>query len=532
MVALLVLAAAAPAASAAGTSPGQIYAFGTNFAGELGNTTNNGTFNENPTPTLVTLPGATGSAKLLATGEVYSLAVTATGQLFSWGYNFDGQLGYATNDLTDNPNPTPTQVSLPGASGPPSVVATGINYSLVLTTTGQLYTFGDNDFGENGYAADGNPHPTPILVTLPGANGPVIEVAAGENSSLALTATGQVFGWGDNFDGALGNATNDTIDTPNPPTQLTFPGEVGPVTHISEGADFGLAITSSGQLYTWGDNGFGQLGYPANTTPNPTPFQIALPGATGQPVKVAAGLAFSLVVTSTGQLFGFGANDEGQLGSTPDGNAHPTPTLISLPGAAGGVVAAAAGQDRSLAVTSSGQLYAWGDNFYGQLGFDSSGNPVAAPTIVPLPAGTTVDAVSAGPWAFHSLVLIADLAITTASLPGGQVASPYSSGSDGERRDTRLHVGGNRIAARARDQPRDGQRDRNAVCGGELQPGVQGHRLGRDLREPLGGHGHRSASAAGRPGGAHDDPRAGDNVHDRLQRDRGSSMHRRARRDD
>ncbi len=57
------------------------------------------------------------------------------------------------------------------------------------------------------------PHPIPTLVTLFGANGAIVQVAAGSNSSLALTATGQVFGWGDNFDGALGFPTgNETTD--------------------------------------------------------------------------------------------------------------------------------------------------------------------------------------------------------------------------------------------------------------------------------------------------------------------------------
>ncbi len=412
----------------AGTSPGQVLSFGSNFEGELGNTSNLGTNSANPTPTPVTLPGATGPVKLMAVGSYYSLAVTSTGQLFAWGQNDRGQLGYSTNAGTSNPNPTPAEVSLPGASGPPSVVAAGENYSLVLTTTGQLYTFGDNDFGENGYAADTNPHPTPTLVTIPGANGPIVEVAAGANSSLALTATGQVFGWGDNNFGALGNATNDNTDVANPPTQIAFPAEIGPVVQIAEGPDFGLAITSSGQLYTWGDNQRGQLGYPADSTPNPSPFQIALPGATGPPVRVAAGDSFSLVATSTGQLYVFGDNDSGEIGLPPDTNPHPTPNLLSLPGATGGVVSVAAGFNRSLAVTSSGQLYAWGFNGFGELGFDTAGNPQPTPTLVPLPAGTTIDGVSAGAFAFHSLALVADLAVASSSLPAGQVASRYSGG--------------------------------------------------------------------------------------------------------
>jgi alpha-tubulin suppressor-like RCC1 family protein len=428
LAASLVLTATPPGASAAGTNPGQVYAFGSNFFGELGNTTNNLTGNQNPTPTRVNLPGAQG--KLLAVGSEFSLAVTSTNQLFAWGLNSNGQIGTAINAQTINPNPTPMRVSLPEASGPPSFVGAGENYSLALTTTGQLYSFGDNDFGENGQMGDTSSHPIPTLVTLPGANGRIVQVAAGTNSSIALTATGQVFGWGDNFDGALGFPTgNMTMDVANSPGQLSFPGEIGPVTDIAEGFDYGLAITASGQIFTWGDNERGQLGFPADTNPppnpHPTPFATQLPPGSGQPVEAVAGDSFSLVVTSTGQLFSFGDNDEGELGFSGN-NPDPSPTRVSLPGEIGGVVSAAAGFNRSLAVTSSGQLFAWGDNFYGELGLDTGTKPQPKPTLVPFPPGTTVDAVAAGPWATHTLVLIADLSIANSTLPSGQVGSSYN----------------------------------------------------------------------------------------------------------
>jgi alpha-tubulin suppressor-like RCC1 family protein len=427
LLALILVAMASPDAMAVGTSPGQLYAFGSNQFGELGSSTGLGSSSAVPAP--VSLPGATGPVTLVASGEFYSLAVTSTGQLFSFGLNNEGQLGVSTNSGTTNPNPTPMRVSLPGASGPILRVAAGLNYSLVLTTTGQLYSFGDNDFGENGFAADANPHPTPTLVTLPGANGAIVQVAAGSNSSLGLTATGQVFGWGDNNFGALGNSTNDTTDTANTPMQIVFPGQSGSVTQIAEGYNFGLAITSGGQLYTWGANSQGQLGFTPNNTPNPTPTLISLPGATGAPIHVYAGDSYSAVVTATGQLYAFGDNDFGELGNAVNNgtsNPNPTPTPVSLPGAVGGVVSGAAGTNRTLAVTQSGQLFAFGFNGFGELGFAPDVNPHPTPTLVSLPAGATVDAVNTGPWAFHTLVVIADLAITTSSLPAGQVEVPYN----------------------------------------------------------------------------------------------------------
>ena len=100
------------------TSTGQLYAFGANDFGQLGSATNNGTGNPNPTPTLVSLPGATGPVTAIAAGADHSLAVTSTGQLYAFGNNSYGQLGNATNNGNAKPNPTPTLVSLPGATGP------------------------------------------------------------------------------------------------------------------------------------------------------------------------------------------------------------------------------------------------------------------------------------------------------------------------------------------------------------------------------------------------------------------------------
>jgi alpha-tubulin suppressor-like RCC1 family protein len=212
LAALVALAVAAPApASAATTSPGQLYAFGYNHYGQLGSATSNNTNNPNPTPALVSLPGAGGPVSKVGSGGDYSLALTSSGQLYAFGENYYGQLGSATNRGTSNPNPTPALVSLPGASGPVNQFAAGGEHSLALTSSGQLYAFGRNYYGQLGKATNSgteNANPTPALVALPGASGPVTQVAAGYAHSLALTSSGQLYAFGDNSSGQLGSATN------------------------------------------------------------------------------------------------------------------------------------------------------------------------------------------------------------------------------------------------------------------------------------------------------------------------------------
>jgi hypothetical protein len=139
---------------------------------------------------------------------------------------------------------------------------------------------------------------------------------------------------------------------------------------------------------------------------------VTLPGRVGQVTQVASGYGHSLVVTSSGQLYAFGDNQYGQLGSATNsgtGNANPTPTFVTLPGRVGQVTQVAAGLGHSLVVTSSGQLYAFGYNQYGHLGSttnNGTANPNPTPRLVSLGAGTTVASVARGPEALHSLVMV------------------------------------------------------------------------------------------------------------------------------
>ena len=437
LAAVMVLVGPFQVASAAAPA-GSVYAFGDNSLGELGSATNNGT--NNPNPTLVSQPGQSGPVTQIAAGGSHSLAVTSSGQLYAFGANAVGQLGNATNNGTNNPNPTPTPVSLPGQSGQITQIAAGDGHSLVLTSSGQLDAFGANRVGQLGSATNSgtnNPNPTPVLVSLPGQSGQITQIAAGGFHNLVLTSGGQLYAFGENEAGQLGSATNDGTTNPNPtPMLVSLPGQSGPVTQIAAGGSHSLAVTSSGQLYAFGANNFGELGSATNSgtnNPNPTPALVSLPGQSGQITQIAAGGSHSLVATSGGQLYAFGLNNLGQLGSATNNGTttpNPTPALVSLPGQSGPVTQIAAGGSHSLAVTSSGQLYAFGDNSNGELGSatnSGTNNPNPTPVLVSLPAGTTIDTVARGPLAAHSLALVSGLSITTGSLADGQVGSRYGS---------------------------------------------------------------------------------------------------------
>ncbi|HEX4034862.1 MAG TPA: putative Ig domain-containing protein [Solirubrobacteraceae bacterium] len=426
-------------AARADSSPGQsgVYAFGINAFGELGSTTTNGTLTGVAAPTQIPpLSGQKGSVTTLAAGTYHSLVATSSGQLYSFGYNQYGELGRADNEFSSNPNPTPELVSLPGQNGTIAALAGGGDHSLALTSSGQLYAFGNNHWGQLGNSTENGQDfaNAPTLVTLPGQSGTIIQIAAGANSSLALTSTGQLYGFGLDLYGQIGNLPPYTPDNePEPiPNPIALPGVTGQITEIAAGDTDGFAATSTGQLFAFGKNDEGQLGTTNMGVENynGTPSLITLPGESGTIAEIAAGSEHTLVLTTSGQLYGFGENGEGQLGyTTNNGSTAPTPTpaLATLPGQKGAITQISAGSYTSFAVTSSGQLYAFGLNSGGALGIQANlgTTNVNLPTLVPLP-GTTVDAVSRGGDALHSLVLVSNLAIGSSSLADAHVGASYS----------------------------------------------------------------------------------------------------------
>ena len=179
-------------------------------------------------------------------------------------------------------------------------------------------------------------------------------ISAGEEFSLAIGSDGKLYAWGYNYYGQLGDGTTTDHDSPE---AITLAPGVTP-TAISAGEEFSLAIGSDGNLYAWGFNYDGTLG-DGTTTEHNSPEAITLaPGVT--PTAISAGVQASLAIGSDGNLYAWGVNGDGELG---DGTTteHNSPEAITL---APGVTptAIAAGDNSSLAIGSDGNLYAWGAN--------------------------------------------------------------------------------------------------------------------------------------------------------------------------
>jgi alpha-tubulin suppressor-like RCC1 family protein len=216
-------------------------------------------------------------------------------------------------------------------------------------------------------------------------------------AAAAGTASRAVLAWGRNAFGALGDGTTTDSDVP---VRVHLPAGTK-VTQVRAGCIHTLALTSGGHVLAWGANGDGQLG-DGTTTSSDVPVKVKIPRGT-KVTSVRAGCVFSLALTSTGQVLAWGDNLDGQLGDGSTSNSD-TPVRVRLP-AGTTVTAISAGQDFGLARTSKGHVRAWGHGDGGRLGDGNISNS-DTPVKVKLPTGARVKALAAG--GTHSLALTSD----------------------------------------------------------------------------------------------------------------------------
>lgn len=344
--------------------PGAGWGWGSNGSGQLGPSAP-------PVSSTNAVPiGSLPTVSAMAAGGSHSLALDSNGRVWAWGDNGWGQLGNGSTSPSSTPGVAPFRLCR-GPCPTFTAVAAGIQHSLALTSGGTVLAWGDDQFGELGNGTTSNT-PTTAVIQVSGIGGTVTAIAAGGFSSLALTSDGSVWAWGQNDWGQLGN--NSIIGSPTPVQVLKAATYCGinqgacPLTGIvaiAAGSDHSLALDSSGTVWAWGYNGYGQLGTSSSATPYSS---VAIPvnGLSGV-MAIAAGGQHSLALDSQGRVWTWGSNGSLQLGRITTGTAwSATPAQVS--GINGTVASLAAGSAHSLALTSDGRVWAWGDDSSGQLG--------------------------------------------------------------------------------------------------------------------------------------------------------------------
>ncbi|WP_284638631.1 RCC1 domain-containing protein [Paenibacillus silviterrae] len=371
---------------------GYLYAWGTNFAGQLGD----GSYNDKSTlSNSISLP----KVKKIAAGNSHAMALTRDNELYVWGSNGLGQLG--TKEVEKYSVPMEME-----SLGKVEAFGTGRFHSFAVKEDGSLWTWGNNTLGQLGDGTTTDRYkPQQVgdfnvkAAAAPpskGDEGPKtdsysmadVALSAGESFTMVRN-NGQLWAFGENTFGQLGL---DKGNYRNKPSALSSLKEVK---QVAAGYGHTAVLKSDGTVWTWGNNIYGQLG---DGTTDGRREPAPIPGLS-EAAAVAVGNSFTIVLKADGTVWGAGDNSFGQLAN---GQVMGEKSLIRIPGLSN-IQAIAAGYNHALALSSDGKVWAWGDNTGGQLG---NGKGDAVRYAVPVNRLSDVKAIAAG--RTHSLALKKD----------------------------------------------------------------------------------------------------------------------------
>ncbi|XP_043691587.1 PH, RCC1 and FYVE domains-containing protein 1-like isoform X2 [Telopea speciosissima] len=306
------------------TKQGEIFSWGEESGGRLGHAVDSDVSH----PKLIDALSNT-NIELVACGEHHTCAVTLSGDLYTWGagtYN-SGLLGHG-NVVS---HWVPKKVNGPLEGIHVSSISCGPWHTAVVTSSGQLFTFGDGTFGVLGHGDKKSvliPREVESLKglrTVRAACGvwhtaAVIEVMVGTLSS-SNCSSGKLFTWGDGDKGRLGHGDKESKLVPTCVAALVEPN----FCQVSCGHSLTVALTTSGQVYTMGSPVYGQLGNPHADGKLPTRVEGKL--LKNFVEEIACGAYHVAVLTSRTEVYTWGKGANGRLGhgNTDDRN---TPSLV------------------------------------------------------------------------------------------------------------------------------------------------------------------------------------------------------------
>ena len=282
-------------------------------------------------------------------GAQHSLVLKSESTVWAWGYNADGELG----DGTAIDRNTPVQTN--GLNG--IIAITGGWDSFALRSDGTVWGCGYNQDGRLG---DGTTINRKIPVQVNGLSG-ITSISSGGWHCLALKPDGTVWSWGDNDNGQLGDGTYSSRDTP------VRVKNISGIMAVAAGGAHNLALKSDGTVWAWGFNYFGQLGDGTMADGN-VPVKV---NNLSNVIAIAGGEWHSLALKADGTLWAWGDNRYGELG---DGTNTDQSIPIQVKNL-NGIIALTSGHSwHSLALRLDGTVWAWGNNYDGQLGDGTTEN--------------------------------------------------------------------------------------------------------------------------------------------------------------
>jgi alpha-tubulin suppressor-like RCC1 family protein len=352
---------------------GYIQCWGSDFGGQNGNGPNGDSFN----PATVRAGDGKIAFRSVSRGSNFVCAIGdsgvapyAKGVVYCWGFNGSGQALGATPSYE-----TPESFALPPAGTTWSAITTGFSHACALTSLGDVYCWGANGTGQLG---QGNTVPldTPTKVVLPGGV-KATTISAGQGHVCAILTDKRLLCWGNGFQGQLGNGAENDIGDDEALTLantiITMPGNKG-VLAVSAGNDHTCVILEDSKVTCWGLALQGRTGGgapPATGKILSPPAPIVLP-APGTARAISSGGGNSCAILTDGKVSCWGGNALGAIGL---GTALPANQLvpsapIRLPRDEA-ATAISVGDSHVCALLASDDVSCWGSNQEGRSGYSS-----------------------------------------------------------------------------------------------------------------------------------------------------------------
>ncbi|XP_068757073.1 X-linked retinitis pigmentosa GTPase regulator-like [Montipora capricornis] len=287
----------------------------------------------------------------LACGDEHSAVVTENGKLYTFGSNGWGQLGHGNTVPLSCPKLVkrlkPEKVRL---------VAAGRNHTIVSTESGKLFSFGCGSDGQLGHGGCENSYAPKAIESLPDQLYKML--ACGSDFTAVITSHGQLYTWGSSSEGQTGHGSEDC----EVPMEVQLRGKA---VAVACGYYHMAVATEDGALYTCGENESGKLGLDDSRLKDTSCLQKVL--INEHVMSVACGGNHTAAITSSGKLFTFGLGDHGQLGHGSSCLECPTPKRVTCLGNIK-VRQVTCGESHTAVITKHGNLYTCGDGRHGKLG--------------------------------------------------------------------------------------------------------------------------------------------------------------------
>ncbi|MCL2456612.1 MAG: hypothetical protein FWD19_03595, partial [Defluviitaleaceae bacterium] len=300
-------------------------------------------------------------------GGYFSLAQKDDGTVWAWGSNREGQLG--VGNAIQSRVPVQVKVSENVVLTGITKIAAGENHTVALRNDRTVWVWGDNQQGQLGLVTA--PWVRSLYATQVTGLSNIEAIAAGANHTVVCDGDGNVWTWGRNSHGQLGDGSLNNIRTLPEQIEITTSAAIF-ITDVSAGNNHTIALDSDRNVWAWGNNINGQIG--DNTTANQRTTPVRVLGSNGLPfinvTAIAAGGDHNVILRQDGTVWTWGLNTSGQLGDNTMNDAV-TPRRVPVRVfdlnnitsiAAGGFHTAVIGGDLFRPV------WTWGRNESGQIG--------------------------------------------------------------------------------------------------------------------------------------------------------------------